>query len=276
MTVKTHTARVCIHRILYVAVVMLLLPVLVLPAHAKQEEAYYIRQILGECLNEPASEAIIDACLDQMAQEYPQQSQVWTQIMDSWFRVNGDMVINANVLPDGLPQDESLAIVVMGLQLNPNGSIKPELLDRLSVAIRSALKYPDAYILCTGGATSQNAQVTEAGEMAQWLRICGIDEGRIIVEDQSYSTTENAQNTFQLLYEQYPQISNLAIVTSDYHIQRSVMMFEAAALYAAGYDGQRQINIVGNAACAVQDAMEESIRTQVWGLAILAGVDMPA
>ena len=276
MTVKTHTAGVCIHRILYVAVVMLLLPVLVLPAHAKQEEAYYIRQILGECLNEPASEAKIDAYLDQMAREYPQQAQVWIQIMDSWFRINGDMEINANVLPDGLPQDDSLAIVVMGLQLNPNGSIRPELLDRLSVAIRSAEKYPNAYILCTGGATSRNPQTTEAGEMAQWLKICGIDEKRIIVEDQSYSTTENAQNTFQLLYEQYPQISNLAIVTSDYHIQRSLMMFEAASLYASGYDGQSPISIVGNATCEVRNAAEESMRTQVWGLAILAGVDMPA
>lgn len=263
-------------RFLSMAVIILLLPMLALPVDAKQEEAYYIRQILGECLNEPASRVKIDSCLDQMAQEYPQQSQVWTQIMDSWFRVNGDMEINANVLPDGLPQDESLAIVVMGLQLNPNGSIKPELLDRLSVAIRSARKYPNAYILCTGGATSQNPQITEAGEMAQWLCMCGIDENRIIVEDQSYSTTENAQNTFQLLYEQYPQISSLAIVTSDYHIQRSVMMFEAAALYAAGYDGQRQITIAANAACDVKDTTEESIRSQVWGLAILAGVDMPA
>lgn len=275
MTVKTHTAGVCIHRILYVAVVMLLLPVLVLPAHAKQEEAYYIRQILGECLNEPASEAKIDTYLNGMSREYPQQSAVWEQIMDSWFWINQQMQLNRNSLPDGLPQDDTLAIVVMGYQLNPNGSMKPELLDRVAVAIRSAQKYPNAYIICTGGATSDNPDVTEASEMAQWLRICGIEESRIILEEASFSTTENAQNTMQLLYEQYPQIRNLAVVTSDYHIRRSYMMFQAAALYASGYDGQEPITLVGNAVCEVKDAQEESMRTQVWGLAILAGVDMP-
>lgn len=263
-------------RFLCVTMLLLVLPVLFLPAEAKLEEAYYIRQILGECLNESASQAKIDGYLSQMTRDYPQHARVWTQIMDSFFQVNGEMEIYSDTLPDGLPQDGSLGIVVMGLQLNPNGSVKPELLDRLAVAIRSARKYPNAYIICTGGATASNADATEAEEMAQWLRICGIDESRIIVEDKSYSTTENAQNTFQLLYEQYPQITSLAIVTSDYHIQRSVMMFQAASLYASGYDDQYPISIVGNAACKVENASEESIRSQVWGLAILAGVDMPA
>lgn len=263
-------------RITCILALALLLPVLVLPAQAKQEESYYIRQILGECLAETPSEARVGEYLTQMTRDYPQQGQVWQKIMDSWFRVNGEMAVNANVLPDGLPTDDSLAIVVMGLQLNENGSMKPELLDRLAVAIRSAQKYPNAYVICTGGATSGSAAVTEAGEMAQWLRICGIDERRILIEDQSYSTTENAQNTFLMLYDAYPRIQNLAIVTSDYHIRRSVMMFEAASLYASGYDGQEPISIVGNAACKVENAAEESIRTQIWGLAILAGVDMPA
>lgn len=262
-------------RLLCVALLLALLPVLALPASAKMEESYYIRQILGECLNEPASEEKIGSYLTQMAREYPDQAEVWAQIMDRWFYVNEDMQIATNVLPDGLPQDSSLGIVVMGFQLNENGSMKPELLDRLAVAIRSAQKYPNAYLICTGGATSDIPDVTEAGEMARWLEICGIDKSRIIIEDGSYSTTENAQNTFLLLYDEYPQIRNLAIVTSDYHVRRSCMMFEAAALYASGYDGQQSISILGNAACDVKDAQEESIRTQVWGLAILAGVDMP-
>lgn len=266
-----------LRRITCMILALLLVSLLALPARAAQlEESYYIRQILGECLNEPASEAKINGYLTQMTREYPQQGAVWTDIMESWFWVNEDMEVNRNVLPGGLPQDDSLGIVVMGLQLNENGSMKPELLDRLAVAIRSAQKYPEAYIICTGGATSGQPDVTEAGEMAQWLQICGVDKSRIIVEDGSFSTTENAQNTFMLLYDEYPQIQNLAIVTSDYHIRRSVMMFEAASLYAAGYDGQQPIQIVGNAACDVENASEESIRTQVWGLAILAGVDMPA
>lgn len=262
-------------RLLCIVFVLVFLPMLALPAEAKIDESYYIRQILGECLEEVPSKTKIEAHLDRMARDHSQQAQVWTQIMDSWFWVNQEMELNRNVLPEGLPQDDSLAIVVMGYQLNPNGSMKPELLDRVAVAIRSARKYPNAYILCTGGATSDNPNVSEASEMAQWLRICGIEESRIILEDGSFSTTENAQNTMQLIYEQYPGIRNLAIVTSDYHMRRSYMMFQAAALYASGYDGQEPITVVGNAVCDVAESTEESIRSQIWGLAILAGVDMP-
>ena len=262
-------------RVFCMILLLMLLPVLALPAGAKTDEAYYIRQILGECLEEIPSETKIQTYLDRMSQDYSLQAQVWTQIMDRLFWVNREMEVKRNVLPDGLAQDDSLAIVVMGYQLNRNGSMKPELLDRVAVAIASARKYPNAYIICTGGATSDNPNVSEASEMAQWLHICGIDESRIILEDASFSTTENAQNTMQLLYENYPNIRNLAIVTSDYHMRRSVMMFEAAALYAAGYDGQQPVSIVANAACTVEDAQEESLRTQIWGLAILAGVDMP-
>ena len=58
-----------------------------------------------------------------------------------------------------------------------------ELADRLNVALASAEKYPNAYILCTGGGTaSKNAKVTEAGQMAQWLTDRGISQERIITE----------------------------------------------------------------------------------------------
>lgn len=262
-------------RFFSIALLILLLPMLALPAAAKQEESYYIRQILGECLAEDPQETKIDDYLTRMEKDYPREAAVWRQITDSWFYINQDMEINLQVLPDGLPQDDSLAIVVMGYQLNDNGSMKPELLDRLGVAIRSAKKYPDAYVICTGGPTAKAEGFTEAAMMAQWMTICGIEESRILLEEGSFSTTENAQNTLMLLYEQYPQIRDLAIVTSDYHIRRSVMMFEAASLYASGYDGQEPITIVSNAASRTGSTTQESMRTQIWGLAILAGVDMP-
>lgn len=262
-------------RVLSIAVALLLLPMLALPVRAKTEQSEYIRQILSQCLEEAPSEEKISQTLTKMEKEYPQEAAVWRQIMDSWFYVNWEMSITTDVLPDNLPQDDSLAIVVMGYQLNDNGSMKPELLDRLGVAIRSARKYPNAYVICTGGSTSKVEGITEAAMMQQWLTICGIEESRIILEEGSFSTTENAQNTLMLLYEDHPKIRNLAIVTSDYHIRRSVMMFEAASLYASGYDHQEPITIVANAASRTDNTVQESLRTQIWGLAILAGVDMP-
>ena len=40
--------------------------------------------------------------------------------------------IHYDVLPDGLPDTDELAIVVLGFQLNPDGSMRSELTERLS------------------------------------------------------------------------------------------------------------------------------------------------
>lgn len=80
-----------------------------------------------------------------------------------------------DVLPDGLPDTDELCIVVLGFQLNPDGSMRDELINRLNVALRSAEKYPNAYIVCTGGGTaSGNASATEAGEMATLIPVHSI------------------------------------------------------------------------------------------------------
>lgn len=252
----------------------LLLLSLVLPARAAQADAGepVIRQILN-CLNAQEHETL-PALLRELEKADPTQAAVWEKILDKFFWVNQEMEPSLGVLPDGLPQDDSLAIVVMGLQLNENGSIKPELLDRLMVAVRSAEKYPNACIICTGGATSGNASTTEAGEMAQWLRFCGIDESRILLEEDALSTTENALNTCDLLHEGYPKIRSLAVITSDYHIRRSCALFSAAALYAAGYEGKPEIDVIAGAVCTAEGAAEESLYSQIWGMSIIAGVDL--
>lgn len=254
----------------------LLAPAMVLSAHATQSDAVdaCIQQILSCWLNE-LPETEVAKLLNRLEDVDPVKADIWEKIAEQWNRIHQEMQINEKVLPDGLPQDDSMAIVVMGLQLNPNGSMKPEMLDRLQVAIASAEKYPNAYIICTGGPTGGNFDTTEAGVMADWLRINGIDESRILLEEGSFSTTENAQNTCDLLHDLYPQVNSLAIISSDYHIRRSCLMFSAASLYDSGYDGKPEINVISNAVCTVENAQEESLRTQIWGLAILAGVDMP-
>ena len=77
--------------------------------------------------------------------------EVWGKIMDYWSYVNTEMPVNLNVAPDGLANDDSLCFVVLGFQLNPDGTMKDELIGRLQVALDSAKKYPNAYVACTGG-----------------------------------------------------------------------------------------------------------------------------
>ena len=158
--------------------------------------------------------------LEQMHLD-PEQAHDWELIMASWQNACTELTLNPGVLPHGLPEDDSLCIVVMGFALNPGGSMRPELLGRLEATLASAKQYPNAFVLCTGGGTaSANPGVTEAGQMAEWLAEQGIAPERIIVENRSHSTEQNAAYSIEILQSDYPQVTSLALVSSDYHLRR--------------------------------------------------------
>jgi hypothetical protein len=153
--------------------------------------------------------------------------------------------VNEDILPDGLPETDALCLVALGFQLNPDGSMKDELIHRLETLKRCAEKYPKSWIVCTGGGTARdNPDVTEGGQMAKWLRENGVDAGRIIVENQSQTTAQNARFTLELLRKNFPEVSKLAVISSDYHIATGVLLFGAEAILR-GYD---DMEVVSNAA----------------------------
>ena len=77
----------------------------------------------------------------------------WEKIMKYGDYVNTDMNVNVDVLPDGLPNDDS--------------TMKDELVGRLQTALASAQKYPNAYVAVTGGGTAKNnPNAIEADQMA--------------------------------------------------------------------------------------------------------------
>lgn len=236
------------------------------------EENDLVRQLLGYCLHYGSrAETDVLALLDKME---PQQEKLWREILDGWKWACEEMTVNPGILPDGLPEDDSLCILVMGFGLNKDGSMKPELLGRLETALACARKYPNAYVACTGGETSSFRGISEAGRMRDWLAANGVADDRIITEKSSLSTTENVQNTYPILREEYPGIASVAIVTSDYHIQRSCMMFQAMASLASARDGSATIQLVGNAVWKSGGSETEGRDKYAWGLAILAGVEI--
>ena len=58
----------------------------------------------------------------------------------------------------------------------------------------------------------------------------GIDPSRLIVEDQFLTTARNAIFTFDILAERYPQVKQIAIIPSDYHIAAGALLFGAEAI----------------------------------------------
>lgn len=116
-----------------------------------------IRQMINYYLHyQESATTDIDCLVYALSEQNPAKSETWASIMDYWSYVNTDMTLHPDVLPDGLPQDETLCIVVMGYALASDGSMKQELVGRLETALASAQKYPKAYIACTGGGTAKN------------------------------------------------------------------------------------------------------------------------
>lgn len=173
----------------------------------------------------------------------------WNMIMKIWTSADLGKPLHYDVLPDGLPDTDELCIVVLGFQLNPDGSMKDELIHRLETALASAEKYPNAYIVCTGGGTaSENETASEAGEMAKWLLAHGVEEKRVIVEDNSITTAQNALFTYDILTSLYPSVTKLAIVSSDYHIATGELLFKAEAILRASAAGGEKLEVISNAA----------------------------
>lgn len=233
-------------------------------SHAVSLIQYYLH-------HQEAAKDVIWDITRQMKEIDPKQGAAWEKIMFDWSWINSSMPVYRDSLPDGLPGDDSLCIVVMGYGLKADGSILPELEDRLVVTLLSALKYPNAYILVTGGQTGEVEGVTEAGQMAAWLRAKGIEEDRIIQETKSLSTTANAVNSYKLLTKSYPQVNSIAVITSDYHIAASCAMFAAVSNYQSGYKGGKSLDLVGNAVC-VTDTQWDSLATQAWGMSMIMGL----
>lgn len=147
--------------------------------------------------------------------------------MDLW---EAPVSVNA-ALPGDLPQDDTLCLVALGFQLNPDGTMREELIQRLTVLLAASKQYSEAIIVCTGGGTAaDDPTATEAGRMAEWLLDQGVDPSRVYVEDKSITTAQNAIFTFDILAEHCPQVKQIAIISSDYHIATGILLFGAEAI----------------------------------------------
>lgn len=191
----------------------------------------------------------IDQLLKDLSDADAGMGSRWKEIMDLWRSDELGQPLHYDILPDGLPDTDELCIVVLGFQLNPDGTMREELIERLTVALKSAEKYPNAYIVCTGGGTaSENESASEAGEMAEWLIGQGVEKNRVIVEDHSLTTAQNAVFTYDILTSLYPSVKKLAIVSSDYHIATGELLFRAESILRANAPGNEKLQVISNAA----------------------------
>jgi len=100
--------------------------------------------------------------------------------------------------------------------------------DRLAETLRLAALYPDAKILISGGVGLLVPEgEPEAVTAERFFRTMGIAPGRLVLEDQSRNTGENADRTAALLGAAPGPV---LLVTSAFHMPRSVGLFRAAGV----------------------------------------------
>lgn len=226
-------------------------PTVFVPPRGYTEESYNLVSDMVYAYADRQEEAvdIIRSDLERLSALDPALGSLWTKLMRTWSEVNSGLTVNPGVLPDGLPEDGSLCIVVLGFQLESDGSMAPELLGRCETALRCAEKYPHALIAVTGGGTAwSNPSATEAGVMADWLISHGVAAERILKEDASRTTGDNAEFTARLLLEKHPEVNALAIVSSDYHVPLGVLLFQEEALLREYEAGTLPFSVISNAA----------------------------
>ena len=211
--------------------------------------------------------------LDLMDEEFPEDYTIWNAVIDQWDWIENEMEENLNVAPDGLPEDDTHVFVVLGFALDSNGEMEDELIGRLEVALNSAEKYPNSYVLVTGGVEKNGW--TEGDRMHDWLVDHGLSEDRIIVENESSNTVENASNSFEILYNNYDDIDSFSMITSQYHLKRSSIFYYTMSQLKAKELEKSPIEFLGegNAGWYREDKTEEPLSLKVRGMYQIAGVE---
>lgn len=138
---------------------------------------------------------------------------------------------------DGRPVD---GIVLLGGAVDASDSLARgrisanEAAERVLDTIELAHRYPGARILISGGGgTVFGDGAGEAPVIADYFRSIGIEPGRILVEDRSRTTSENALYSRELVTPRAGE--RWLLVTSAWHMPRAVGVFEKAGFAVTAY-----------------------------------------
>lgn len=98
------------------------------------------------------------------------------------------------------------------------------LYERIKTAAAYLKEHPQMQAVCSGGIKGKNQRLSEAQIMKNALLELGIEEQRIILEEQAKTTLQNFRFTKQLVGAD----AKVIYVTSAFHIWRSAFIMEKA------------------------------------------------
>jgi len=124
------------------------------------------------------------------------------------------------------------AIIVLGAGIWGN-QVSPQLELRLKTAYE-ILNENEHIIAVVSGGQGPDELISEAEAMKKYLIKLGINENRIYIEDQSTSTIENITYSINILKGYKLNSTDIAIVTTDFHMFRAKMLLRRMGIKAEG------------------------------------------
>ena len=140
--------------------------------------------------------------------------------------------INERGVSSTVPSEDQFdAIIVLGAQVLPDGTPSVQLGWRLDAAYEAYQKKNVPVVVC--GAQGKDEPKTEAEVMKGYLIRAGIPDEDILTDPASFNTRQNLKNASFLL-KSIPGINKVLIVTSDYHVPRSLALARDLGYDACG------------------------------------------
>lgn len=100
---------------------------------------------------------------------------------------------------------------------------------RLNEAIRIHRQLAEIpLVICGGRGDPARPQLSSGRAMANMATALGVDPQRLLLEEESYNTQEGARQVKRLLPRQNGVAPTIVLVTSAFHMGRSVRFFESA------------------------------------------------
>ncbi len=121
------------------------------------------------------------------------------------------------------------AILVLGTKIRSDGTMVPQLEARMEAALAAYLAEPRLIICC--GAKGEYEPAAEGEVMRLWLIKRGVPEDHVLAECASYNTAQNLKNGIAMLP---PSTRHITVVTSDYHLPRSMQIVRDMSLSVEG------------------------------------------
>jgi uncharacterized SAM-binding protein YcdF (DUF218 family) len=128
------------------------------------------------------------------------------------------------------PESSPDAVVVLGAQVLSSGQPSPALRRRIGHAVEVWRATPGAVLVGTGG--PGRAPVSEAEVIRRAAVAAGVPESRVVVEDRSTTTLEQAVAVAAEAAARGWR--SLALVTDGYHMPRSLFLFRRMGLEVHG------------------------------------------